>query len=405
MFEILNGMRVVEGASFIAGPSAGMYLAQLGADVIRFDHISGGPDYGRFPRTAAGNSLYWEGLNKGKKSVALDLYSEEGRELALALATAPGPEAGMFLTNYPTRSFLSHEALAARRIDMITLRVMGWGDGQNAMDNTVNSAVGIPNITGFPDNVRPVNHALPAWDLLTGAYASFSLMAAERFRRMTGSGQEVRVPLGDVAIASVANLGQVGEVTLNDKDRARYGNDLFGAFGRDFETSDGRRIMLVALTKPQWSNVVAALELGSKVAEVEQKLGVSLGDDESVRFEHREVLFPLFEYEIGRHSFAELGDLLERYRVTWGPYQSLKQALDTDPRFSAANPMLSEIEQASGARYLVAGAAGSYGAQERQVPTRAPQLGEHTDEVLTDILGLSTREIAKLHDKAVIAGG
>jgi 2-methylfumaryl-CoA isomerase len=258
----------------------------------------------------------------------------------------------------------------------------------------VNSAVGIPDITGFPGSDRPVNHVLPAWDLLTGAYASFSLMAAERFRRMTGEGQEVRVPLGDVAIASVANLGQFGEVTLTGKDRPRYGNDLFGAFGRDFETSDGRRIMLVALTKPQWRNLVA---------QIEQRLGVSFNDDEGLRFEYREVLFPLFEHEIGRRSFAALTDLLERHRVTWGPYQTLKQAIDKDPRFSAANPMLSEIEQASGARYMVAGAAGSYSARERQMPTRAPRLGEHTEEVLTDILGLSTREISTLHDKAVIA--
>lgn len=380
-----------------------MYLAQLGAEVIRLDHIGGGPDYGRFPRTAGGHSLYWEGLNKGKKSVALDLRSDEGRELALALATAPEPDAGMLLTNYPTGSFLSHDALVARRPDMITVRVMGWGDGQNAMDNTVNSAVGIPDITGFPGSDRPVNHVLPAWDLLTGAYASFSLMAAERFRRMTGEGQEVRVPLGDVAIASVANLGQFGEVTLTGKDRPRYGNDLFGAFGRDFETSDGRRIMLVALTKPQWRNLVTAFELESRVAQIEQRLGVSFNDDEGLRFEYREVLFPLFEHEIGRRSFAALTDLLERHRVTWGPYQTLKQAIDKDPRFSAANPMLSEIEQASGARYMVAGAAGSYSARERQMPTRAPRLGEHTEEVLTDILGLSTREISTLHDKAVIA--
>jgi len=83
VFEILNGMRVIEGA-FIAGPSAGMVLAKLGADVIRFDHIIGGPNYERYPRTAAGNSLYCEGLNKGKKSVSLDLHSDEAREPALA---------------------------------------------------------------------------------------------------------------------------------------------------------------------------------------------------------------------------------------------------------------------------------------------------------------------------------
>ncbi|MHC0054680.1 CoA transferase [Actibacterium sp. D379-3] len=405
MFQILTGMRVVEGASFIAGPSAGMYLGQLGAEVIRFDHLGGGPDYGRWPRTGTtGHSLYWEGLNKGKKSVVLNLKSPEGRELALAIATAPGPEAGVFVTNHPAEGFLSHAALTARRADMITVRVMGWGDGQNAMDNTVNAAVGIPDLTGFADSDRPVNHVLPAWDLLAGAYAAFALLAAERHRRMTGAGQEVRVPLGDVAIAAVANLGQFGEVALSGADRARHGNDLFGAFGRDFVTADGRRIMLIALTKPQWRNAVAALNLGDQVAQVERALGVELGTDEGLRFTHREALFPLFEAAIGKLRFDDLTALLAAHRVTWGPYQSLKRALDTDPRFSAANPMLAEIEQASGTRYLSAGSAASYSSGDRGVPVRAPKLGEHTEQVLAEVLGLSGREIAGLRDRSVIAG-
>jgi 2-methylfumaryl-CoA isomerase len=77
---------------------------------------------------------------------------------------------------------------------------------------------------------------LPAWDLLTGAYAAFAILAAERSRRETGQGQELRIPLSDVAIASLASMGQVAEV-LQDGDRPRMGNELFGAFGRDFATS------------------------------------------------------------------------------------------------------------------------------------------------------------------------
>ncbi len=104
MYDLLKGLRIVEGAAFIAGPSCGLYLAQMGAEVIRFDAIGGGPDYRRWPVTDAGDSLYWEGLNKGKKSIAIDLGRPEGRELAVALATAPGDNAGLFLTNYPVTS-------------------------------------------------------------------------------------------------------------------------------------------------------------------------------------------------------------------------------------------------------------------------------------------------------------
>ena len=116
---LLNGMRVVEGAAFVAGPLGGMTLAQLGADVIRFDPIGGGLDYRRWPVTKDGRSLYWAGLNKGKRSIALDLRSDEGREIATSLITAPGPDAGIFLTNYPAGGWIDYDHLVERRPDLV----------------------------------------------------------------------------------------------------------------------------------------------------------------------------------------------------------------------------------------------------------------------------------------------
>jgi 2-methylfumaryl-CoA isomerase len=85
MYSLLKGMRVIEGASFVAAPSCALHLAQMGAEVIRFDPIGGGPDFNRWPRVPGGGpSLYWEGLQKGKKSIAIDLGRPEGRELATA---------------------------------------------------------------------------------------------------------------------------------------------------------------------------------------------------------------------------------------------------------------------------------------------------------------------------------
>ena len=99
----LSGMRVIEGSAFVAAPSGGMALAQLGAEVIRFDPIGGGLDYKRWPLTEDGFSLYWAGLNKGKKSIQVDLRSGEGQEILQALITAPGEDAGYFLTNFPAK--------------------------------------------------------------------------------------------------------------------------------------------------------------------------------------------------------------------------------------------------------------------------------------------------------------
>ena len=119
---ILSGLRVIEGSAFVAAPLGGLTLAQLGADVIRFDAIGGGLDYRRWPVTDTGVSLYWAGLNKGKRSIAIDLGRPEGHELATALITAPGPDAGIFLSNFPAVGWLSDEQLRELHIRVVEPR-------------------------------------------------------------------------------------------------------------------------------------------------------------------------------------------------------------------------------------------------------------------------------------------
>src|SRR5215831_14495200 len=118
---MLRGLRVVEGSAFVAAPLGGLALAQLGADVIRFDTIGGGLDYKRWPVTDDGVSLYWAGLNKGKRSIAIDLSNPAGRELATTLITAPGDDAGIFLSNFPESGWLADTRLRERRADLVYL--------------------------------------------------------------------------------------------------------------------------------------------------------------------------------------------------------------------------------------------------------------------------------------------
>ena len=142
MNQILKGMRVIEGSAFVAAPLGGMTLAQMGADVIRFDPIGGGLDFKRWPVTRDGKSLFWAGLNKGKRSIAVDLRSARGRELLTALICAPEPEAGLFLTNFPLRGWLDYENLSAKRKDLVIVNIVGNHDGSSAVDYTVNPATG-----------------------------------------------------------------------------------------------------------------------------------------------------------------------------------------------------------------------------------------------------------------------
>lgn len=402
MYDLLKGLRVVEGSAFVAGPTCGMYLAQFGAEVIRFDNIGGGPDFNRWPLNDQGKSLYWEGLNKAKKSVAIDLGRPEGRELAQRLAAAPGDEGGLFVTNFPVQGFLSYEALSKLRQDLICVRVMGWADGRPAVDYTVNAAVGIPMMTGHPDDPRPVNHVLPAWDLLTGAFAAFSLVSALLDRRATGRGREIRLPLSDIAAATLANLGMFAEAKFTGHQRARGGNELYGAFGRDFLLRDGQRIMLVAITARQWKGIQEVLGVTEQVAAVEAAAGVSFATDEGVRYAHRAQLFPVFEAAFAAKTIDELLPAFESLGVCWGPYQPLEAAL-SDPRLFQGNPLFSEIAHPSGERYAAPGSAVTIPQDERHPPRPAARLGQHTDEVLAEVLGLSSGEIARLHDQGVVA--
>ena len=404
MYSLLAPLRVVECASFIAAPSCGLHLLQMGAQVIRIDPIGGGPDHHRWPLASNGSSLYWEGLNKGKRSVAIDFASAEGRELVAQLVCAPGDGGGLFVTNFPAEGWLSHERLRQGRADLITARVMGWPDGTPAVDYTVNAAVGVPLMTGPEDGgAEPVNHVLPAWDLLAGAYAAFALLAAERDRRSSGRGREVRVPLSDVAIASLGHLGQIAEVHAG-ADRPKLGNTLFGAFGRDFSCADGSRLMVVAITPRQWSGLLAALGLAEAVGAIEVALGVSFARDEGLRYTHRELLTPLVAAAIAQRPARELGPRFDALGVCWGPYRTLEAALADDPRLVADNPVFAAVTHPSGQTYPTPGAAATLVPGERLQPPRAPRLGEHTDVVLAELLGLSDGQIGRLHDQGRIAG-
>jgi 2-methylfumaryl-CoA isomerase len=400
MYDMLKGMTVVEGSAFIAAPSCGLYLAQFGAEVIRFDNIGGGPDYNRWPLApGSGDSLFWEAMNKGKKSIALDLSRPEGREVAARLSASTG----LFVTNYPVDGFLSYARLKALRDDLICLRVMGWPDGRPAVDYTVNAAVGVPMITGPIDYDGPINHVLPAWDLLTGAYAAFALMAADRNRGVDGLGREVRLPLSDMAAVTMGNLGRIGEA-VSAGERPKMGNDLYGGFSRDYLLGDGRRVMIFALTPRPWRGLLKALDLVEAVKAVETRLGADF-DKEADRFIHRAHLHPLVEARLGALTVEQAGAALDASGVTWSLYQTMPEALTHgDPQLFSANPVFTPVAHPSGYSYLTPGPAAEFVGLERHAAGPAPRLGQDTDEVLATRLGLSSGEIARLHDQGVVAG-
>ncbi len=401
MQALLSGMRVVEGSAFIAAPSGGMTLAQLGADVIRFDQIGGGIDYQRWPITKQGKSLYWHGLNKGKRSIAVDFRKPEGQQLLSRLITAPGEDGGIFVTNFPARGWLAEEKLRALRGDLIYLNLTGDRHGGSALDYTVNSKIGLPFLSG--DGREPCNNPFPAWDVIAGQHIALGLLTAERHRRIHGEGQFVRLALADVALATMGHLGYLAEAEINGESRQAVGNHIFGSFGHDFLCKDAGRVMIVGVSPNQWKAIVKVTETESQVQQLAASLGLNF-DKEGDRFQARDQLKNLLEPWFLQHDTVAVHQALDNASVCWGPYQTIQQLVETDRDCSEDNPLFEKIEQPGIGEYLMPSNPLNFDALEHCPVTRAPLLGQHTDEILTDILGLSESEIGRLHDQAVVAG-
>ena len=379
---ILAGLRVVELSAFVAAPLGGATLAALGADVIRVDPPGGGIDIDRWP-LHRGRSLYWAGLNQGKRSVTIDTRTEMGQRQVAGLIAAPGDGGGIVLTNLPAKGWSSYEELSKLRRDLIMVVITGDRDGGTAVDYTVNAALGFPWLTGPEDHDGPVNHVLPAWDGMTGFLAALAILTAERHRRLHGEGQLVKLSLSDVGLAVAGHLGLIGEAMLEAQPRGRFGNDVYGSFGRDFGTRDGRRVMVLALTPRHWTSLGEATGLARDFAALEARVGADFRK-EADRWVHRAALCEMLAAWMDVRDLAEVGEAFERHGVMWGPYQTFKQLVTEDPRASTANPMFAEVVHPGLGALLTAGSPLRFSAAAPVPPRPAPALGEHTDEVLRE---------------------
>ena len=391
----LAGVRIIEISSFVAVPLAGMTLAQLGAEVIRVDPVGGAADYHRWPLTSGGDSIYWAGLNKGKLSAAIDVRSARGQELISQLIV----ESGILITNVAGRQWHSYEALVGRRPDLIHVEVSGRADGGTGVDYTVNAGIGFPLVTGPVGSETPVNHVLPAWDVSCGLYVALAVMAALRHRDATGQGQRVAIPLENVALATAGNLSFLTEAMINGEGRERIGNSIYGQYGQTFIGSDGASFMIVALTGRHFHDLTELTGTTKAVAALGDSLGVDF-TDEGQRYLHRDALTGLFTVWFTDRDGEQIAAALSATSILWERYQSFADAA-VGPKVTD-NPLFATLDQPRVGTYLAPGLPLRVdGAYRRAVA--APELGEHTVDVLRDRLGLSEAEIGGLTEEGTVA--
>jgi 2-methylfumaryl-CoA isomerase len=396
----LAGMRVVELASFVAAPLGAMTLRQLGAEVVRVDLPGGGPDIMRWPLSPEGVSMYWTGLNRGKRSACIDWRTEQGAELVAQLVADSGPEGGVMITNTAGRGALSFAALAERRPDLIHVTVQGRHDGSPAVDYTVNATLGFPHVTGPEGSTSPTNHVLPAWDVVCGLYTATAVLASARHR--SGGPQRLTVALEDVALATAGSLGYLAEAEVGGVQRTPIGNALYGAFGRDFESSDGARFMIVTLTPRHWRDLLAATGTEAVVAGIERHVGADF-TDEGDRFRHRHLIAPLIAAWFEARPADVVRTALASTSVLWSEYGTFSQLVaDSDGRL-ASNPSIHRLDQPGVGEHWSPGLPVVWRDHHRPAEP-APGLGGDTRAVLSDWLGLSEVDLRVLEESGTIAG-
>ena len=400
--SILHGMRVFESSAFVALPLAGMQLAQMGAEVIRFDNLGGGLDQYRRPLAPNGESLFWHGLNKGKKSFAVNLKSEIGRELVSDLITSDGDDSGLFITNLRVPGWTDYESLKKKRKDLVMVTLKGDRHGGPEVDYTVNPSIGIPSITGAEDSLEPVANALPAWDCIAGNMVVSSLLAAERDRLRTGKGQNVEFALKDAAAAIVGHLGMIGEATISDEQRGKSGNSLYGAYGQDFECSCGGRVIVIGLTLRQWRGLLKAMDKIDEIKKLEEELSVSL-DDEGRRWVHRHEINDIFRPWFAKRKIIEFEKGFNDLGLTWSQFRTMKEAIDEDDDTFADNPMFETQDFDGIGKYMVPRSPVEFSNHLAISPEKPPKLGQHTEEILADIMGLGSGEIGVLFDNGIVS--
>jgi 2-methylfumaryl-CoA isomerase len=393
----LTGITVVEISSFVAAPLCGMTLNQLGAQVIRVDPIGGASDTQRWPLTADGTSIYWTGLNKGKRSVTIDLRSPDGQELVRRLIVEGD---GIVVTN-AVLPWLNYDALAASRPDVVHVQLLGRGDGSTGVDYTVNAGIGYPLVTGPTNHAGPINHVLPAWDVCCGLYAALAIVAAVRRRDQTGDGARISLALEDVALATAGNLGLLTEPQVIGTQRERLGNAIYGQYGQDFTSRDGVAFMVVLLTGRHFRDLVDVTGTGAAVVALADALGADF-TTEGDRFRYRDVLSGLFATWFGDHAADEVTAALSDTTVLFERYRSFAEVV-RGPKVTA-NPLFSSLHQPGLGAYLAPAMPAAFDGVH-PASAAAPALGQDTADILTKSLGLTAADIARLTNAKTIACG
>jgi crotonobetainyl-CoA:carnitine CoA-transferase CaiB-like acyl-CoA transferase len=394
----LSNIKVLDLSRVLAGPWCAQTLADLGADVWKVEEPARGDDTRAWmPPEIDGESTYYMSANRSKRSIAIDLKHPDGQRIVREMAG----KADVLVENYKKgtleRFGLGYEALAPLNPRLIYCSISGYGrTGPRAdepgYDFAIQAESGLMSITGEPGGA-PMKHGMAISDLVTGMGAAQAVLAALLARERTGKGQLIDVALLDCAIALLANMASGHIVTGDEPPRLGNAHPSLAPY-QMFETSDGDFVLAVG-NDGQFRALCDKI-IGRPDLSADPRFSTSRG-----RVIHRDALIPELAAAFRTRPTAEWIAALQREKVPCGQVRNLTQVFRSPE--VAARGLVAEVPDARhGTLKLMRSPLGLRGTPPRE-PSAPPRLGEHTDILLREVLGLNAREVKALRACGAVA--
>jgi crotonobetainyl-CoA:carnitine CoA-transferase CaiB-like acyl-CoA transferase len=392
MTEALAGVRVLDFTRVLAGPFCTMLLADMGADVIKVERLKHGDDTRAWgpPFDAHGQSAYYLSVNRNKRSLTLNLKSASGREIAQKLASQSQIVVENFKPGEMAAFGLGYEDLRALNPALVYASITGFGQTgpyseRPGYDFVIQAMSGLMSITGEREG-EPSKVGVAVSDVFAGLFAATSILAALRHAERTGEGQQLDIALLDTQIAALVNIAS--SVLVSGKTPVRYGNahpsivpyEMFRAADREFALGVGNEGMFTQLCqligRPEWAADPRFTSNAARVA-------------------NREVLIGMLNEVFVTRPAAEWVEGALAAGIPAGSLNTVSDILD-DPHVQARG-LIHALDD-----LRLVGPPVGFSGTPPTVRTPPPMLGEHTDEVLAERLGLSAAEIAEYRANGVV---
>jgi crotonobetainyl-CoA:carnitine CoA-transferase CaiB-like acyl-CoA transferase len=386
----LAGVRVVDLSRVLAGPYATMTLADLGADVVKIEHPAGGDETRTWgPPFAGGESAYFLSVNRGKRSVALDLKDPEGRDLALELCARADVVIENFRPGGAARLGLDYETVRERRPDVVYCTISGFGAREPrdraGYDFTVQAESGVMSITGEPDG-EPMKVGVAIVDVLTGLNAATAILAALHRRDLTGEGDLVEVSLLDSAFAALVNIA--ANALLTAEEQRRYGNAHPSIVPyQPFRAADGW-IAVAAANDGLYAKLCTAIERPDLATDERYATN-------EARVRNREPLIAELQAVFAGRSTEHWEGLLLAAGVPAGKIRGVGEALRT------GQARIQRVDHPTAGTVELVGPPFELNSATLGPSAPPPLLGQHTAEVLAE-LGVDGSRLAALESRGVI---